>query len=381
MGFTSFGGPVAAIGYFRAEFVTRRKWFNDHTFIDMIALCQFLPGPVSSQLGISIGFAKGGIPGALLAWLGFTMPSAILMIIFGLGVSSFGDVTHQGWMSGLKIVTVAVVAQAVLAMARIFCVDWKKTLLTVFAAIVMIFLPLAITQITLMIFGGIVGLLLLIPNHNGQHTSLGIRLKRHISIGALIVFFVLLFVLPVLMILYPSHILEVIDSFYRSGALVFGGGHVVLPLLQATVVQPGWVSNESFLAGYAMAQALPGPLYSFAAYLGSIMSEAPNGWSGGMLCLVAIYLPSFLLVIGILPFWDKLRKVYKVQTSLAGVNAVVVGILLAALYNPVWKMGILSWADFGFAVLLFCLLQFGRVQPWMVVVFGATIGEILTRLY
>src|SRR6266404_2722494 len=292
LGLTSFGGPVAHLGYFREEFVHRRRWLDDKSYADLVALCQFLPGPASSQVGLAVGLLRGGYAGALAAWIGFTLPSAVAMVLFGYGIGALGDAAGSGWLHSLKVAAVAVVAQAVLGMARTLAPDRARATLAVAAAIIALGAPSSWGQIGAIALGGIVGALLLA------------------------VFFVLLIGLPLLAAAIPSQALKEFDAFYRAGSLVFGGGHVVLPLLQASVVPPGWVDNDAFLAGYGAAQAVPGPLFTFAAYLGTVMGPPPNGWIGAAICLIAIFLPSFLLVIGALPFWEQLRRRPVAQASL-----------------------------------------------------------------
>jgi chromate transporter len=379
LGLTSFGGPVAHLGYFRAEFVERRHWLDEAAYADIVALCQFLPGPASSQTGISIGILRAGLPGALCAWLGFTAPSALAMVLFGYGVAAFGNLADSAWLHGLKIVAVAVVAQAVWGMARNLCPDRERATIAVGAAMLALAIPSAPGQIGAISAGGLIGWGLLRggTQPRDQH-SLVVRLPRAWSVMALVSFFALLVGLPLLTAAVPSHTIALVDSFYRSGALVFGGGHVVLPLLQASVVPPGWVTNDAFLAGYGGAQAVPGPLFTFAAYLGTVMGPPPNGWLGGLICLVAIFLPSFLLLIGALPFWDTLRRRTGVQSALRGVNAAVVGLLLAALYKPVWTSAIFGPADFAIGILAFLLLAFWAVPPWLVVVFGAVAATVVS---
>ena len=372
LGLTSFGGPVAHLGYYRAEFVARRKWLDEAAFADIVALCQFLPGPASSQVGISIGIMRAGLPGALAAWLGFTMPSALAMIAFGYGVAWLGDLSHAAWLHGLKIVAVAVVANAVWGMARNLCPDRERATIAVGAAILAIALPSSLGQIGAIVAGGLIGWGFLKGVDIGSGSAaLVIGIPRAWSVVAAVLFFALLFGLPLVTAAAPSHALAEFDSFYRSGALVFGGGHVVLPLLQAAVVPPGWVSNDGFLAGYGAAQAVPGPLFTFSAYLGTVMGPPPNGCLGGLICLVAIFLPSFLLLIAALPYWEMLRRRPAVQSALRGINAAVVGILLAALYNPVWTSAILSPRDFAIGIVAFLLLALWRVPPWLVVILGA----------
>lgn len=377
LGLTSFGGPVAHFAYFRNEFVVRRNWLNDQIYSDLVALCQFLPGPASSQFGICIGLAKAGLPGAFAAWLGFTMPSALALMLFGLSVSTLGSITDQGWFHGLKIITVAVVVQAVWAMARTLCPDRQRIMIMVLATFAMLIWPSDVIQVAVICLGGIAGVVFLRTVSSNQINSLSLVLNRRFSLTVLMSFFLLLLCLPLLSKLIPSHTIAMIDSFYRAGSLVFGGGHVVLPLLQSEVVQSGWISNDIFLAGYGAAQAIPGPLFTFAAYLGVVMRPSPNGWLGGLICLLSIFLPSFLLVIGILPFWEVLlHHVNMARSVMSGINASVVGMLVAALYHPVWTSGIHSSADFGLALASFVLLQFWKVPPWIVVLLSAGCGAI-----
>jgi chromate transporter len=381
LGLTSFGGPVAHLGYFRAEFVERRRWLDDPAYADIVALCQFLPGPASSQVGISIGIVRAGLLGALCAWLGFTGPSAVAMILFGYGVTAFGNLADSAWLHGLKIVAVAVVAQAVWGMARNLCPDRERATIAVGAAMAVLAIPSASGQLGAIAAGGLIGWRLLRGGPQPPpKSSLAIHLPRAWSVTALITFFALLTGLPVLTAAVPSQTFALFASFYRSGALVFGGGHVVLPLLQAAVVPEGWVTNDAFLAGYGAAQAVPGPLFTFAAYLGTVMGRPPNGWFGGLICVVAIFLPSFLLLVGTLPFWDTLRRGAGVQSALRGVNAAVVGLLLAALYKPVWTSGILGPADFAIGILAFLLLALWAVPPWLVVIFGAVAATIVAAI-
>jgi chromate transporter len=380
LGVTSFGGPVAHLGYFRAEFVERRKWLDEAAYVDIVALCQFLPGPASSQVGITLGTLRAGLPGALAAWFGFTMPSAVAMIAFGYGVAELGDISHVPWLHGLKIVAVAVVAQAIWGMARSLCPDRERATLAAGAAVLALAEPSAAGQIGAIVAGGLIGWWLFPEASGSKAAPLAVNIGRPLAVGALVLFFALLFGLPALAAASSNHITALIGSFYRSGALVFGGGHVVLPLLQQAVVPPGWVSNDVFLAGYGAAQAVPGPLFTFAAYLGTMMRPAPNGWTGGLISLVAIYLPSFLLLIGILPFWDALRTRMGVQAALKGVNAAVVGLLLAALYRPVWTSAIFTPADFALGVVALLLLVMWRVPPWAVVVLGAVGATIIANI-
>ena len=379
LGLTSFGGPVAHLGYFRAEFVERRRWLDEPAYADIVALCQFLPGPASSQTGISIVIFRAGLLGGFLAWLGFTAPSAAAMIFFGYGVSAFGNLADSAWLHGLKIVAVAVVAQAVWGMAKNLCPDRERVTIAVGTAMVVLAIPSAPCQIGAIAVGGLIGWELLRGGPQPQDQQmLAICLPRKLSAVALVSFFVLLIGLPIAAAVVPSHTLALIASFYRSGALVFGGGHVVLPLLQAAVVPPGWVANDAFLAGYGAAQAVPGPLFTFAAYLGTVMGPAPNDWLGGLICVVAIFLPSFLLLIGALPYWETVRRRPGVQAALRGVNAAVVGLLLAALYKPVWVSAIFEPADFAIGLFAFLLLAFWAVPPWLVVIFGAVAATVIS---
>jgi len=377
LGLTSFGGPVAHLGYFREEFVARRRWFDDRTYADLVALCQFLPGPASSQVGMAIGLSRAGYAGALAAWIGFTLPSAVAMVLFAYGVATLGDVSGVGWIHGLKVAAVAVVAQAVLGMMRTLAPDRERATLAVVAAAIVVAVPSAFGQIGAIAVGAIIGLWLLRTSAPVDHVSLPLKVGRVAGATFLVLFFVLLVGLPLLAAALPSQALNVFNAFYRAGSLVFGGGHVVLPLLQASVVPPGWVSNDVFLAGYGAAQAVPGPLFTFAAYLGAAFTLPPNGWVGAALCLAAIFVPSFLLVAGALPFWEDLRRTPAAQAALRGVNAAVVGLLLAALYNPVWTAGILSAGDFVLGAAAFLLLVMWQTPPWLVVVLSAVGGAVL----
>jgi chromate transporter len=378
LGLTCFGGPIAHLGYFHEEFVARRKWLDEKTYIDLVALAQFLPGPASSKVGIAIGLSRAGYPGALAAWTAFTLPSAIALVLFGYGVTSFGDALGSGWLHGLKVAAVAVVAQAVLTMMRSLAPDPPRATLAVVAAVLVLAIPSAAGQVGAIVLGAIVGLSLSRGAPPGDHVSLPHPVSRTVAVAAIFVFFALLIGLPLLVAASPRHSLQLFEVFYRAGSLVFGGGHVVLPLLQAAVVPPGWVTNDAFLAGYGAAQAVPGPLFTFSAYLGTVMGPPPNGWQGAILCLVAMFLPAFLLVIGPLPFWDELRRRPSAQSALRGVNAAVVGLLLAALYRPVWTSGITDAGDFALGVVAFLLLYMWKTPPWLVVVFCALGGAALS---
>lgn len=380
LGLTSFGGPVAHLGYFRAEFVAKRRWLDEAAYADIVALCQFLPGPSSSQVGLALGLLRAGLPGALCAWLGFTMPSALAMILFGYGIGRFGDLAGAPWLHGLKIVAVAVVAQAVWGMATTLAPDRPRATLAVAGAALSLAIPSTLGQVAAIALGGLVGWRFMGDGAALPAAPLALRVPPRWALASLALFFALLVGLPLAASATGSHTLALVDSFYRSGALVFGGGHVILPLLQAAVVPPGWVDNDAFLAGYGAAQAVPGPLFTFSAYLGTVMRPEPHGWQGGLLCLVAIFLPSFLLIIGALPFWSELRRNAAMQAALRGINASVVGMLLAALYRPVWTSAIFGPSDFILALVAFLLLAFWRIPPWLVVVLGALGAEGVARL-
>lgn len=380
LGLSSFGGPIAHLGYFRNEFVTRRGWLSERSYADLVALCQFLPGPASSQVGMVLGLSRAGYPGALAAWAGFTLPSAMALILFALGVSNYGNAIAPGVLHGLKVVAVAVVAQAVWGMARNLCNGALRVTLMAVASCIVLLLPSAWGQVGVIAIAAIAGLLLFKPEPAVAHDPLPIAVSRRAGAGFLALFFALLIGLPLLAKAVPGQTLALIDAFYRAGSLVFGGGHVVLPLLQAEVVPPGWVSNEAFLAGYGAAQAVPGPLFTFASFLGASMRGEPSGWIGGIICLAAIFAPSFLLVAAALPFWEQLRRNGRTQAALAGVNAAVVGLLLAALYQPVWTSAVHQPRDFGLALAAFVALMFWKLPPWLVVVGSGTAGWLLSIL-
>jgi chromate transporter len=380
LGLTSFGGPIAHLAYFHEEFVVRRRWLDQRTYVDLVALSQFLPGPASSKVGIAIGLSRAGYLGALAAWSGFTLPSAVALVLFGYSVDALGGALHSGWLHGLMIAAVAVVAQAVLSMMRSLAPDRERATLAVAAAIMASVLPSSFGQVGAIVLGGIIGLIWLRGEPPSDHVGLPHPVSRGAAVAAIVAFFALLIGLPLVSANVPSHALQLFDAFYRAGSLVFGGGHVVLPLLQAAVVPPGWVGNDTFLAGYGAAQAVPGPLFTFSAYLGTVMTPAPNGWTGAILCLVAMFLPAFLLVIGPLPFWDTLRQAAWARAMLRGVNAAVVGLLLAALYHPVWTSAITSTGDFLLGAAAFLLLFMWKTPPWLFVIFCAIGGEALPLL-
>lgn len=377
LGLTSFGGPIAHLGYFHDDLVVRRKWLDEKVYADLVALCQFLPGPASSKIGIAVGLSRAGYAGALAAWAGFTLPSAIALVLFAYGVTALGDMAGSGWLHGLKVAAVAVVAQAVLMMMRSLAPDRERATLAVVAAALVLAVPSVLGQIGAILLGAVVGMTLLRIEAPTDHVAMPHAVTRTAAIAAILLFFAILFGLPLLLAIVPNHSIQVFEAFYRAGSLVFGGGHVVLPLLQASVVPPGWVSNDAFLAGYGAAQAVPGPLFTFSAYLGAVMGPQPNGWAGAALCLAAMFLPSFLLVIGPLPFWDDLRRQDWARSALRGVNAAVVGLLLAALYNPVWTAGITKAGDFALASVAFLLLFMWKTPPWLVVLISALGGAEL----
>ncbi|MGZ8424523.1 MAG: chromate efflux transporter [Candidatus Binatia bacterium] len=380
LGLTSFGGPIAHLGYFHEEYVKRRKWIDEQSYADLVALCQFLPGPASSQVSIAIGIARARLLGGIAAWLGFTMPSALALIAFAFGIGAFASAADTGWLHGLKVVAVAVVAQAVWGMARSLCPDRERATIAVLASIVMLAWPTAIGQLSSIGIAGIAGLMIFPGPASSSLSHIRFPIGKKTGITAWGIFFALLVGLPLLRQIQPSHAVELFDSFFRVGSLVFGGGHVVLPLLQTEVVGPGWITNEQFVAGYGATQAVPGPLFTFSAYLGAVMGPEPNGWTGAFLALVAIFLPSFLLVVGALPFWDSLRSAPVFQSALKGINAAVVGLLLTALYKPVWTSAIYSPADFGLGLVAFGLLMFWKCPPWLVVVLTAAGGEVIARI-
>ncbi|KPG75414.1 MULTISPECIES: chromate efflux transporter [Pseudomonas] len=377
LGLTSFGGPIAHLGYFREAFVTRRQWLSERSYAELVALCQFLPGPASSQVGIALGLSRAGYGGAAAAWAGFTLPSAIALILFAVGLSHYGTAIPGGALHGLKVVAVAVVAQAVWGMARNLCRGAVKVTLMLIAACIVLLAPSAWSQVGVIAAAGVAGLLLFKPQTHTEPDSLPIAISRRAGAIWLALFVVLLVGLPILADGLPNPVLALVDAFYRTGALVFGGGHVVLPLLQAEVVPPQWVSNDVFLTGYGATQAVPGPLFTFAAFLGASMTHAPSGWLGGMIALLAIFAPSFLLICGALPFWASLRTSPRTQAALAGVNAAVVGLLLAALYRPVWTSAIFSGYDFALAVLALVALMVWKLPPWLVVISCGVVGGLL----
>jgi chromate transporter len=389
LGLTSFGGPVAHLGYFRTEFVERRRWLDERRYADLVALCQFLPGPASSQVGIALGLMRARWAGSLAAWAGFTLPSALALITLALGLAAAPGALDAGWLGGLKIAAVAVVAQAVWGMARTLCPDRTRAALALGAAVLTLGLPGVFTQMAALVVAGLTGWAVLkaaTPPAGASDGGHGV--SRRTATVAAIVLVALLAGLPLAVALGDAPpVLAVVDAFFRAGALVFGGGHVVLPLLQEAVVPPGWIAAPDFIAGYGAAQAVPGPLFTFAAYLGAAMpafGEGAGGWpggvAGGLIALLAIFVPAWLLVVAALPFWDALRQRPALQSALAGVNAGVVGILLAALYDPVWTSAITGRGEFALALAAFGLLVVARVSPVWVVAACALGGWVLAAM-
>ena len=377
LGLTSFGGPIAHIGYFRDEFVARRRWLDEQAYADLVALCQFLPGPASSQVGFSIGLMRAGYLGGLAAWTGFTLPSAIVLVLFAFGAASLGGPLGTGLLHGLKLVAVAIVAQAVWGMARTLCPDRERASIATVAALLILLSSSSVAQIAAILLGAVAGLWLC---RGAAPTAMGhltMPVSRRAGLVALAAFSMLL--AGVLLVqLHPSqNAAGLVAAFYRSGALVFGGGHVVLPLLREAFVTPGWVSDDAFLAGYGAAQAVPGPLFTFAAYLGAVVRLQPNGLAGAALGLIGIFLPGMLILIGMLPFWDAFRIRPDAQAAMRGVNAAVVGLLGAALYNPVWTTSVRTPADFAIALVGFVLLVAWRAPPLLVVIVSALGGIVL----
>ena len=376
LGLTSFGGPIAHIGYFREEYVVRRGWLDEESFGELVALCQFLPGPASSQLGIAIGTRRAGIAGGFAAWLGFTLPSAFALVLFAYGVHEFSGQAGD-WLHGLKIVAVAVVALALWGMGRTLAPDRPRITIAVLATIAALVTQGIAAQLAVIAAGAALGLAFLRPSELPPKGVVGKRAGVRVGAVALAAFLVLLIALPVATRLTDDPLVAVADSFYRSGSLVFGGGHVVLPLLEAEVVPPGWVTKDQFIAGYGAAQAVPGPLFTFSSYLGAVTDVLTPRWLGGLLALAAVFAPSFLLVWGVLPFWERLRDVARVRQGLMGVNAAVVGLLLAALYDPVWTSAIETPEDFALAAAAFAMLAFWKSPPWLVVLLTGAVGALL----
>ncbi|MEK5446420.1 chromate efflux transporter [Paenibacillus sp. FSL R7-0331] len=375
LGFTSFGGPIAHLSYFHEEYIRKRKWMDEKSYADLVALCQFLPGPASSQVGIGMGVMRAGILGGIVSFLGFTLPSVFALMLLALMLQGL-DIGNAGWIHGLKIVAVAVVAHAVIGMAQKLTPDLKRKAIALLAMAITLLWQTVYAQVGMIMISALVGFLIYSKEAADSDSRVRFPVKRSLGAVCLAVFFGLLLLLPVLREATPVRWIAMFDSFYRSGSLVFGGGHVVLPLLEQEFVATGLVSEEAFLAGYGAAQAVPGPLFTFASYLGAVM----NGWDGGLLATAAIFLPAFLLVLGTLPFWDSVRRNPKAKGALMGVNAAVVGILISAFYQPIWTSSILAPADFAFAAVLFSMLVYWKLPPWIVVLTGAMGGTIMAWL-
>lgn len=373
LGLTSFGGPTAHLGYFHSEYVERKKWMSEKSYADLVALSQFLPGPASSQVGIGVGVMRGGVLGGLTSFIGFTLPSVIVLMIFASLMTTF-DISEAGWIHGLKIVAVVIVLHAIMGMSKNLTPDIERKVIALFALVATLLFQSVFTQVGVILIAGVIGFILF-KNHEADDNKKAATfpIRKSFSAVCLALFFVLLFALPALRELTGSYWIAVVDSFYRSGSLVFGGGHVVLPLLEQELVPMGWISAEEFLAGYGATQAVPGPLFTFAAYLGTVM----NGWIGGLIATAAIFLPAFLLILGALPFWDMLRNNEKVKGAVMGVNAAVIGILISALYTPIWTSSILEPVHFALAAILFVMLVNFKLPPWVIVVTGAIGGMLI----
>ncbi|SES64887.1 chromate transporter [Oceanobacillus limi] len=375
LGLSSFGGPVAHLGYFHNEYIRRRKWLDEKSYADLVALCQCLPGPASSQVGIGIGVMRAGVLGGIVSFIGFTLPSVIALIVFALILQGL-DVADAGWIHGLKIVAVAVVAHAILGMAQKLTPDVKRKTVALLALVATLLWQTAFTQVGVILAAAVLGFLLYKQHRDTEDADIRVPISKGFATVCLSLFFGLLILLPILREVTAIDWIAMFDSFYRSGSLVFGGGHVVLPLLEREFVPTGWLSEEAFLAGYGAAQAVPGPLFTFAAYLGAVM----NGWAGGLLATAAIFLPAFLLIFGALPFWDALRRNPKIKGALMGVNAAVIGILISAFYHPIFTSSILAPIDFAFAAILFSMLVYWKLPPWIVVLTGAIGGSLIALI-
>jgi chromate transporter len=375
LGLTSFGGPIAHLGYFHHEYIQKRKWMDEKSYTDLVALCQFLPGPASSQVGVGIGTIRAGLLGGAAAWLGFTLPSIIVLLLFSLLMKAM-DVSSSGWIHGLKIVAVAIVAQAILSMGKKLASDRSTASIAIAAASLTLWWQAVYSQVVIIVLAGLIGVFAFKTAAKLENSTIHVRVNRSVAIFCLVLYASLFFILPLFSGLWHSQLFSLFDSFYRVGSLVFGGGHVILPLLEREVVPQGWVSKEVFLAGYGATQAVPGPLFTFASYLGAMI----NGFKGALVGTLAIFLPAYLLIIGALPFWNSLRTNVKIQGALVGINAAVVGILLAALYNPLWTTAILRPYDFILVIVLFGLLVFWKLPPWVIVLVGAIAGEAFSHL-
>lgn len=374
LGLTSFGGPTAHLGYFHEEYIRRRKWLDEKTYAELVALCQFLPGPASSQVGIGIGVIRGGLLGGIISFLGFTMPSVIALIIFALLMQGL-DVSEAGWIHGLKIVAVAVVAHAILGMTKNLTPDLSRKALAIFSLAVVLLWQTAFAQVGAILVAGLIGYFLYKQSNELKQTNTNFifPISKKVGTVCLVLFFALLVILPILRGWTNSAFIALFDSFYRAGSLVFGGGHVVLPLLEREFVPSGMIGEEAFLVGYGVTQAVPGPMFTFASYLGTAMA----GWPGGIIATVAIFLPAFLLIFGTLPFWEMMRRNGRMKGAFMGMNAAVVGILGAALYNPIFTSAVLAPIDFVFAVVLYSMLSYWKIAPWIVVVTGVVGGTMI----
>ncbi|PFJ17064.1 ChrA protein [Bacillus cereus] len=375
LGLTSFGGPIAHLGYFHEEYIRRRKWMDEKSYADLVALCQFLPGPASSQVGIGIGVMRAGLLGGILAFIGFTLPSVIALIVFALLLQGL-HIENAGWIHGLKIVAVVIVAHAILGMAQKLTPDLQRKSIALFALVGSLLWQTAFTQVGVILLAAFIGYIIYREHTENDEVHLSFPISKKLGVICLALFFGLLIFLPIVRELTTASWIAMFDSFYRSGSLVFGGGHVVLPLLEREFVPTGWLNEASFLAGYGATQAVPGPLFTFAAYIGAVI----NGWQGGFIATVAIFLPAFLLILGTLPFWEHLRRNPKVKGALMGVNAAVVGILISAFYQPIWTSAILNSIDFAFASILFSMLLFWKLPPWIIVVTGVIGGFFISFL-
>lgn len=377
LGLVSFGGPIAHLGYFYEEFVTRRKWLSEQAYADLVALCQFLPGPASSQVGMALGLHRGGLAGAGAAWLAFTLPSALALTAFAYGLAAHRAWADSGWIHGLKLAAVAIVAQAVWSMGRQFCPDRARATLALAVAFLVLAVPGGMVQVLAILSGAVIGWRYFPSARRESTTRMRVPVSRRLGVVLLTLFFILLG-LSLVAANGGQGWMAAFSAFYRAGALVFGGGHVVLPLLHDSVVPTGWVSDADFLAGYGAAQAVPGPLFTFAAYLGAVMQGPLGGWTGALVALVAIFLPAFLLIVGVLPFWEPLRRQQAVAAAFNGVNAAVVGLLLAALYDPIWVSAVRGNVDFILAAAGFAALRLWNAPPVAVVVALAFGGALLT---
>ncbi len=378
LGLTSFGGPIAHLGYFHNEFVSKRKWITDQAYTDLVALCQFLPGPASSQVGLAIGYFRAGYIGSLVAWIGFTLPSAIILTLFALSITDYHNIISPGVIHGLKIVAVAIVAQAIYSMASKICINKQSIAVMLISCCCLLLFPYSWLQIVIIISAGVFGCLVFKKNVKDKNadTSLPISISRTSGIFWLTIFSFLLIFLILVSSVTSNEFVKLFNIFYQTGSLVFGGGHVVLPLLDMKLV-PEFISKTDFLSGYGAAQAIPGPLFAFSSYLGAIIENQSSPWLGSVVCLFAIFLPSFLLLMGVLPFWKTCRENKNVQAALFGVNASVVGLLLAAFYNPIWISAIYNAKDFSLALVSFCLLQYFKFPPWIIVILCGTFGYLI----